>query len=653
MSFLVATAGCLVPFHPLAAFDRAGVEKPYPTEYFSSHSRYEDIKISPDGKHILAHVTEDDTARVVFINLQDNEVVGGIKPRLRQRVAKAEWVGNDRVIYTVEVRSPGRGGYSGTGKLYSTNISGSDNKLVAGIDASDARLGSRMANVDNDYASYDLVSVLKDDDKHVLVIEYPWTKVKNLYVDNRFKKPVLKRLAVSSGTKVAIETLPFARAKAFSNRTGAVNILSVINDRDQLQIYQRNNAKKAWEPLALKNASSFEVLYGLDDAGEKLYLSYLDRDKEELQLAEYDLASGKTRIIAEGYFHNISFDHHGRLLHAVDLNSTKINLVDSQSVLSSDVEKLIKAFPAQYLSIRDVSKDGTSLIIRTQNAKNPGETFLFDTKTKQAHSLAVSFDQLDLHQLQDKKSGVVKARDGLALPVYLTQARGKTKGLVTLIHDAPFVYRDHPSFDPEVQYYANNGYNVLQVNYRGSNSVSPGFEQAGYKEWGGKISDDIIDAINWAHEQGYGTPASTCTVGSGFGAFTAMSVATIAPSKIRCVIAESGFYDISRYIHYVTKTIPIYTKGYLDKTIGDDKAIHDSRSPVRYANKVKADVLLIAPKNAMKAWSAMSKDMYSELKKTGNKVRYTKLRGIEDPAMPAKHRKKLYETRLNFLNEVI
>ncbi|RBP51138.1 alpha/beta hydrolase family protein [Arenicella xantha] len=165
--------------------------------------------------------------------------------------------------------------------------------------------------------------------------------------------------------------------------------------------------------------------------------------------------------------------------------------------------------------------------------------------------------------------------------------------LIVIPHGGPHGVRDHWQFDEETQLLANRGYAVLKVNFRGSGGYGEAFEKLGYKEWGGKMIDDIIDATNWVAESGQVDQHRMCIYGASYGGYAALMAAIRAPDLYRCTVGYVGVYDLPTM--YSDSDIPRNWGGvgYLEKVIGrNDKQLAEY-SPVNHADKIKAEIMLI------------------------------------------------------------
>ncbi|MNN08628.1 Prolyl oligopeptidase family protein [compost metagenome] len=166
--------------------------------------------------------------------------------------------------------------------------------------------------------------------------------------------------------------------------------------------------------------------------------------------------------------------------------------------------------------------------------------------------------------------------------------------MVVLPHDGPNG-REVWGFDNEAQFLANRGYLVFQMNYRGSTGFGKKFWTAGFKEWGGKIQDDITDGVKWLIKEGIADRERVAIVGKGFGGYSALHAACFNSDLYKCAVSYSGYTNLFTYF----RDIPPYFKSYVQKmyqVVGNpirEAELFKNISPVFHSDKVKIPVLLV------------------------------------------------------------
>lgn len=284
---------------------------------------------------------------------------------------------------------------------------------------------------------------------------------------------------------------------------------------------------------------------------------------------------------------------------------------------------------------------------------NPGEFYLFDTKSKKADFLWANLSWIDPRQMAKTENIKLQARDGLELRGLLTLpvAKSQETPLLVIPHGGPHGVRDHWEFNQEVQLFANRGYAVLQVNFRGSSGYGSTFRKKGYRQWGGKMIDDITDATNWVIENRNIAKNKVCIYGASYGGYAAMMSAIKSPELYKCAIGYVGVYDLN--LMYSDGDIPRFWGGkpYLEKVIGSDESELTQNSPVNYAEKIKARVMLIHGTADRRVPIKHANKMRKALEKSGKKVEWLRYGDAGHGVWDIKKQRDLYTKLLNFLDE--
>jgi dipeptidyl aminopeptidase/acylaminoacyl peptidase len=176
--------------------------------------------------------------------------------------------------------------------------------------------------------------------------------------------------------------------------------------------------------------------------------------------------------------------------------------------------------------------------------------YLVDVETGAHQFLFVHRPSLARFRLAPKRPCRFRARDGLEINGYLTRPLGRRDGpdpAVLLVHGGPSS-RDIWRFDPLVQWIVNRGYACLEINFRGSTGYGRAFRLAGQGEWGGKMQDDLYDAVRWAAEAGYVDRDRVAVMGQSYGGFAALSAACAWPDGTRCAVALSAPCDLEAFV---------------------------------------------------------------------------------------------------------
>lgn len=247
--------------------------------------------------------------------------------------------------------------------------------------------------------------------------------------------------------------------------------------------------------------------------------------------------------------------------------------------------------------ITSLSDDLQRMVIRSFSDRDPGAYYQFDLPKKELKPLFVLRPWIKAAQMAEMFEMSFKARDGLTVRGYITLPAGreaKQLPLVLLVHDGPWT-RDAWGFNANVQFLANRGYAVLQINYRGSRGFGEAFHEMGKRRVGRELQQDIADAARWAIEQGVADPARIGIMGEGFGGFSALLGVTQNPGLYRCAVSIDGVTDWAALLDYSRR---VHLAGYdaMKDHFGDpvaDAAELAEISPINHIAELSAPVLMI------------------------------------------------------------
>ncbi len=602
-----------------------------PVEQFSKHSDYLDMKISPDGKHLLARVHYEGEVSLIILDSSTMKIVGGVKPLEGDSIHSAHWISNERVMYQFAEKRARLDAPLPTGELFAINIDGSRKEMLYGFRAGEYTGGSRIKKKESTRATPQLISVLEDDEDHVLIMEFPWSQQGPYLYDLREKHTTISKLNVFNGRKTEVEILPNPGAQAVANAQGEIRFMRWTDEQNEPHGAFRENQSAPWVdikdafntnldlvPVTLSKdsnkvvlsgrlgAEQFSTLYALDIKNKKLEPLFSDLSAD-IAYTMYDRVKG-IPVVATSY-----------------PGLPQYHYVEGEQ-LATLHGLLVEAFGGQNVYISGSTKDGKTLLLHISSDSNPGEYYLFDTEKMDAKFLWANRSWLDPRKMAKTQSIKFTTKDGLDIYSYLTlptnpDATAKPP-LVTMVHGGPHGPYDTWGFDGMVQFLANRGYAVLQVNFRGSGGFGKAFEEAGYRQWGGKMIDDITDATQNVVDQGLVDGNRMCIYGASYGGYAALMSVVRQPDLFKCAIGYVGIYNLE--YAYTDSDITMRNQGtnYLKDVIGTDKTELARFSPVHFADKIKANVFLIHGEKDARVAVRNSEDMRDALVKAGKQVPY-------------------------------
>jgi dipeptidyl aminopeptidase/acylaminoacyl peptidase len=641
----------------LAAFSAVSTE--IPVTNFVKHGDYLNMELSPDGKHIAARVRIEGRVVLFFLDSATMKVVGGVKPRSNDEIHSATWINNERIVYQFREAVYYSDAPISTGELFAVNIDGSQSEMLYGYRAGESTLGTRITKRKATTATPEIISRLVNDDQQILIVEYPWTLNGRMYSDNRKKNSVVSRLNIYSGIKRKVEVLPFPGAKPFANEDGQISFVRWENENNNIEFAYRENDDADWTSLDNKQAHS-HVPIGVSKSGQNVYFRGSVGEAEFDTIFELHVKTGAYTQLFSGITADIRSLNWDPEFDKPVIGFTfpdKVAYAYAQGT-SKTVElhkKLVDAFQGQQVSITSQS-EGLALVHVTSDV-NPGEYYLFNTLTNNADFLWANRSWLDPTAMASKQPFKFTTDDGLDINGYMTLpsnlAANKKAPMVVMIHGGPHGPRDFWTFDSEVQLFANRGYAVLQINYRGSGGYGDKFKKSGYLQWGGKMIQDIIDGTQYAVNTYAIDENRMCLYGASYGGYAALMTAVRAPDTYKCTIGYVGIYDLNYAYAYSDTMKSMGGEAYLNKVIGTNKQQLNEYSPVNHADKIKANVMLIHGEKDSRVPVINAETMLQRFKSAGKKVPYLNFsksgHGVYDEA----GRDVLYNGVLEFLDKNI
>jgi dipeptidyl aminopeptidase/acylaminoacyl peptidase len=287
---------------------------------------------------------------------------------------------------------------------------------------------------------------------------------------------------------------------------------------------------------------------------------------------------------------------------------------------------LADKLPGYEIEVSAHDKAEEKLIVVASNDRSPGSRNLFDRKTGSLTKLVDVAPWLKESDMAPMKPVEYKSRDGLTIRGYLTLPLGReAKNLPVVInpHGGPW-FRDTWGFNPEVQFLANRGYAVLQMNFRGSTGYGRKFWEASFKQWGQAMQNDITDGVQWLIQQGIADPKRVAIYGGSYGGYATLAGVTFTPDLYAAAVDYVGVANMFTFM----KTIPPYWKPLLDmfhEMVGDpekDKAMMEAVSPAMHTDKIKTPLLVAQGAHDPRVNKAESDQIVEGLRKRGVDVDY-------------------------------
>jgi len=617
-------------------------------EHYLRRDTFTDIKISPTGAFYAATIPMEDRTGLAIVRREDGKLIGSFVPPKNNHANDFDWVNDQRVLIGLAEKFGSLDEPQPTGELFGINADGGRGELLIGYRVQSRGPGTRIQPKKVEAVAAFMIDALPDQDRRVLVKVMPFS------VDPFTSA---ERLDVNSGQRTMVARAPVQRADFVADGKGDVRFADGAAGDNVNKLYYRDGAGAAWKMINDQGVSQrIERALGFSEDGRLAYLlveqpsgpdtivSWNPATDERHELLR-DAVVDPARVI---YRRGTSIP-----IGALYLGDTpRTRFFDETSADARLQRSLEQAFGGQAVFITSSSRDGRLAMVQVWSGSNPGDFYVFDTQAKKADLVVSRSQWVDPDTAAVVQPIALKARDGMPLHGFVTRPRGsegKRLPMVVMPHGGPFFVHDDGTYDMESQLLAAAGYAVLQVNYRGSSNFGRAHANAGSREWGGTMQDDLTDATRWAVAEGIADGAKICMYGASYGGYAALMGVAKEPSLYACAAGYVGVYDLP--IMYTTGDIQRRGSGetYLREWVGDRTALA-AVSPVNLADRIKVPVFLAAGGEDERAPILHTRRMEAALKKAGVPVEtlYYPTEGhgfYTDP-----HRREYYTRLLAFLS---
>lgn len=576
--------------------------KQIPLEDFFRNSERASYQISPDGKHIsyVAPYKERMNVFVRAVNAPDEEAVR-ITHEEERSVAGYMWANNKRILFMKD--SGGDENY----QLFGVNLDGSDLR---------------------GYTDFPNVRTTLIDDLE----EQPDFVIIGL---NRRNPEIFDpyRLNLQTGELTMLAENPGNIQGWMTDNAGRLRVATAIVDGVNTQILYRDTEDEPFRAVLTTNFRDEVNFFGFAPDDLDVYAATnLGRDKkvlvrmdpatcEELELLyenpDYDIAS-------------ISYSRKRKKLLGVYCTGHKEPIRHYFDEQEKALRERLKAhFPGKRYGVADTDKAEEHYLVYVGSDRTRGSYYFYDENTDTAQLIAEVAPWIEEKDMNAMLPVVYHSRDGLRIEAYLTLPHGLTleeaHNLPVVInpHGGPWV-RDCWGFSSEVQFLANRGYAVLQMNYRGSTGYGRKFLEASYKQWGLKMQDDITDGVNWLISEGIADPKRVAIYGGSYGGYAVLAGLAFTPDVYACGIDYVGVSNLLSFMN----TIPPYWRPLLEmmyEQIGNpetEKAQLEATSPALHADRITAPLFVAQGANDPRVNKAESDQMVEALRKRGVDVEY-------------------------------
>ena len=629
-------------FFFLSSFNLEAYEE-IPNEQFACYSNFNDMMVSPDGRHLLIINTVKDNICDI-----EQDKVKRVEDSMRDRGLLL--LDLDTMETTMISDGSSEGGINGAGWLSSTRIWYTP-RYKTGQDI-DSRVTFAM-NIDGSRRTI----IKKGGYWYQSIYDYDYDDPNHVYVQTNERRQVIfdyYRLNIFTGKKTRIAYGPDIGNMKGKAVLGSLNdfetklplgmLIDVGLDR---VLYAYNSSNKEWEehfrfacqqpgftPIGtykgkvVVSGSKFSPSGTLIEENDTNAIYLYDMNTREFsdklyQDPRYDV-SGLTGSCRQASGYRLSSSGSSEIS-AIAYESYQQEAVFFDKEQEATYIAIKQLFPGDQIEILSSDVSGKVMMVLVQGSNNPGDYYIVDLYKNSVNLLYQERPWLDRSKLAKTTAIKYYARDGLEIPALLTLTKKETDKnyFVILPHGGPNT-KQRIGYDTWAQFFANKGINVLQPDFRGSTGLGTKHYKAGNLEWGKKMQDDITDGVMWAIENGYADADTVCIAGASYGGYATMAGLVFTPDLYRCGINSVGVTDQQQLLdNFAAKASrfqswdeePLLEWG--DMSTEEGQKYAKEISPILHVDNIKAPVLVLHGTNDPIVPVFHARDLIAKLEKLG------------------------------------
>jgi dipeptidyl aminopeptidase/acylaminoacyl peptidase len=555
------------------------------------------FRISPNGKFVAAMMPYKDRMNI-HVKKMDQDTWERLTDVTDRDLTTLSWKGNDHI-------------------LYSRDFGGDENFHVFSVNIH-TKKGGDLTPFENTRASIlDLLDDISDD--HVMIS-----------MNKRDKRIFdVYKLNITNGKMEMVAKNPGKYTGWVLDHNGVVRM---ANETDGVNntLYYRKDAKSPFKKVITTNfRESLEPLFFDFDNKNVYAISNLGRNTSAAILLNPETGKEIKEIYANKDYDISSLMYSKKLkkLTTSAYTDWKTRLHFFNDYYQDIYQTIQKELPDQEIQITSYNKDEDFFTVYAYSDRNQGKYYTYDAKAKKLNFLIDPTPWLDEKEMASMKPIFYETRDGLKIQGYLTIPKGmeNTKKLPLVVnpHGGPWA-RDYWGYNSQVQFLANRGFAVFQMNFRGSTGFGRKFWEASFKEWGRKMQDDITDGVQYLIKEEIADKDKICIYGASYGGYATLAGLTYTPDLYKCGVDYVGVSNLLTFMN----TIPPYWEpfkkmmfemvGHPEKEIEMMKAA----SPFFNADKIKTPLFVVQGAKDPRVAKAESDQIVEALKKRGIDVPY-------------------------------
>lgn len=440
------------------------------------------------------------------------------------------------------------------------------------------------------------------------------------------------RLNINTGEMKMLAENPGNIQEWIFDHDGRLRVATAIVDGVNTQVLYRDTEEDEFRPvLTTSFRETVNIAFFTFDNQNVYALSNLGRDKVAAVL--FDIRSGKEKeVIYEQPDYDISglyFSREREVLTSASYQSYKRerHFFDPESErIFRDISSKLEGYDFGFTGH---TRDEEKFIVRTYSDRSLGSYYLYEKTKNQLEWITDVSPWIDEERMASVYPVSYQSRDGLTIHGYLTLPKGMdlstARGLPVIIHPhgGPWV-RDSWGFNPEIQFLANRGFAILQMNYRGSTGYGRSFWEAGFKQWGRAMQDDITDGVRWLISEGIADEGRIGIYGGSYGGYATLMGVVKTPGLYAAAVDYVGVSNLFTFM----ESIPPYWEPYLEmmyEMVGHpekDSAMLAENSPALHADRIITPLFIAQGANDPRVKKAESDQIVKALRERGVEVEY-------------------------------